>query len=96
MAWLRLPALQSDNLAKLAEARATERHLFLILPTLPVAPDEVAMVLLGSDMPSLPDRPPNLPDPLTHLWLASAWSVPYGIRWDPEHRWLLFPAGDVA
>jgi hypothetical protein len=95
VAWLRLPE-HSDNLAKLAAARAPERHLFLILPSLTVAPDEVAMALLCSEMPSLPDRPPDLPDPLTHLWLASAWSVPYGIRWHPDQGWLLFPAGDVA
>lgn len=33
---------------------------------------------------------PALPAPLTHLWLATSWSVPHGIRWDPVSGWLLF------
>jgi hypothetical protein len=93
--WLRQPS-QADNLRKLDAAAPAQRHLFLILPPLTVAPDEAVMVLLsGSDRPALPNEPPTLPAPITHLWIASGWNVPFGIRWDPDCGWSLFSAGTV-
>jgi hypothetical protein len=94
VAWLQEPG-QRDNLDKLARATTAERHLFVALVSLTSAPDDAVMTLLTSDVPVLPDRPPRLPKPITHLWLASGWDVPHGIRWSPDRGWSLFPAGSV-
>jgi hypothetical protein len=94
--WLGQPS-QADNLRKLHTPAVPQRHLFLILPPLTIAPDEAVMVLLsGSDRPALPSEPPMLPTPLTHLWIASGWNVPFGVRWDPDSGWLLFSTGSVG
>lgn len=90
--WLREPS-QADNLRKLDAAALAQRHLFLILPALTVAPDEAVMVLLSRrDQLALPCEPPALPAPITHLWIASGWNVPFGVRWGPDCGWSLFSA----
>ncbi|MGW0247741.1 hypothetical protein ACWDYH_14010 [Nocardia goodfellowii] len=59
------------HLAKLARADADERHLFIPVH-LSAFPFSVVDGLMASE--SLPPDPPPMPEEITHLWLAPAFS----------------------
>lgn len=78
-----------DVLEKLSEP-ADERHVFI-----PVhfggVPNEVLLYLTDSDDDGLPPRPkraPDLPAPVTHVWVISTLAR-HGLRWDGK-QWLTF------
>lgn len=86
--WITVPS-RADNLAKLAKSGADESHLFLVVPY----PSDAPWVVNGSlvqDSPPLPTRPPRLPREITHVWLASSWNTPKGLRWCPRAGWKTF------
>jgi hypothetical protein len=87
--WIGDP-VRSDNLTKLRRAGKPQRHLFVFIPPWTTAPWSASDVLLRHDEPPLPTMTPVLPDPLTHLWFASGWSVPFGLRWAPDIGWARF------
>lgn len=80
--YLRLPTTR-DVLGKLEASGADERHAFVFVPGFSTAPLPVEMLLMGSE-PGVPVDPPDLPDPVTHIWVASTWNSPVGLRWGPE------------
>lgn len=90
---------QRDVLAKLRRAvGAAERHAFVIVPGFSTAPFPVTDLLWRSDGP-VPVSPPELPEPVTHAWVMSTWSIGRGLRWDPEVGWQQFdssPGTDTA
>ncbi|MFI1311629.1 hypothetical protein ACH4TS_15905 [Streptomyces albidoflavus] len=86
--WL-FAARQSDNLAKLRNSGASERHLFLLLPGLTTAPFEAVDPLLRVNGP-LPTTGPRLPDEITHLWSMSTWNTGDIFHWSPEAGWVRF------
>lgn len=87
--WIGDP-VRSDNLDKLRRSGKPQRHLFVFIPPWTTAPWPAVDVLLRHDSPPLPTTSPVLPEPLTHLWFASGWSVPYGLRWAPDVGWARF------
>lgn len=80
---------QADNLRKLAAASADERHVFVIVPAFSSAPFPVIDLLLAPGAP-LPTIPPTLPEPLTHVWVASGWRTDVGFRYAPNVGWTEF------
>lgn len=78
---------RADVLAKLDRSGALERHAFIILPAFTTAPFCVVDPLWRGDAPSVA---PALPAEVTHVWLASMWSVTTGLRWCPVGGWLTF------
>ncbi len=79
---------QQDNLKKLWNSDAHERHLFLIVRMNTTAPPGVAISLMNPQQ--LPTVDPDLPDEITHVWTVSEWPAEWGIRWSPRERWSLF------
>ena len=84
-ALLRVPAYQ-DVLSKLECSCATERHAFVIVG-FAGAPWEVESYLTG-DMNRIPNQIPDLPFPITAVWIVSQ-SGRKGIRWDGS-AWRIF------
>jgi hypothetical protein len=78
---------QADVRAKLDRSGAIERHAFIILPVFTTAPFCVVDPLWRGDPPN--DAPP-LPVEVTHVWLASMWSIATGLRWCPDAGWSPF------
>jgi hypothetical protein len=83
--FLRSPQ-RADVLAKLDNSGAAERHVF-VLVEFGGAPWEVQSYLSGN-LQHLPAAEPNLPFPVTGVWIASLLST-QGIRWD-RAGWRLF------
>jgi hypothetical protein len=77
----------ADVRRKLAASGHAERHAFLLVPGFTTAPFGVANLLMGHGTPI---EPPSLPDEITHVWLASTWTVGTGWRWDTESGWQPF------
>lgn len=91
--WVRnflLDSHQSDVLGKLARSRARERHAFILLPGFTTAPFGVVDMLLRDEDDVVPTTPPDLPDPVTHVWLMAFWSAGSGLRWSPNGGWERF------
>lgn len=86
--WL-LGADQADNLAKLSNSGASERHIFVIFPTYSTAPFDVSDLLNRTAAP-IPTSPPQLPPAVTHVWAMSTWNTGDGIRWSPDTVWSRF------
>lgn len=86
--WIGQPE-QADNLEKLRESAAAERHLFVILPGFANAPFAVISLLMQDHAP-LPTIPPVLPPELTHVWAVSTWDKGDGMRWAGESGWQSF------
>ncbi len=81
---------QADVLRKLAAAAdRDEHHAFIFLPGFNVAPFAVNDALLRSDLP-VPRSRPDLPPPVTHVWVVSMFTAGIGYRWDPNSGWFLF------
>lgn len=72
-----------DNLAKLAQTEADERHLWLWLDEHSLRGVSDAFKDEGV---ALPSRSPNLPHAVTHLWIVNEVS---GLGWmfEPENGW---------
>jgi hypothetical protein len=77
--FLRDPA-QKDVLSKLEQSRATDCHVFVIV-AFGGAPWSVESYLTGG-LVHVPNQVPNLPPPVTGVWIVSSWSRGKGIRWD--------------
>ena len=80
--------VRSDRLAdvrrKLATGDADERHIFLATNW---SSSWALNYWLKAEITELPDQAPNLPDPISHLWL---WSLVPGKRalvWCPQTGW---------
>jgi histidine triad (HIT) family protein len=83
----RFVARRPSDVAKLAASGADERHLFIWSGLF--SEGLVELRALGSDIESLPQRAPNLPDAITHLWIANEGSRPSRIvHWDPRTGWV--------
>lgn len=78
----------NDVRSKLRRADADQRHAFVILPGFTTAPFGVTNLLMGYGGAPLED--PELPEPITHAWMVSTWSVGTGWRWSPGEGWLPF------
>jgi hypothetical protein len=78
---------QADVRAKLHRSGAIERHAFIILPVFTTAPFCVVDPLWRGDLPT---NAPALPAEITHVWLASLWTIATGLRWSPETGWTTF------
>jgi hypothetical protein len=74
---------------KLMRSGASERHLFVHLPTFAEAPFGVTDPLMRNDGP-LPTIDPSLPDEVTHVWTIGGWSTGRGMRWAPDSGWSYF------
>lgn len=85
--FLRAPA-QEDVLGKLQRSGAPDRHAFLIA-TFMGAPFAVESYLTGN-LDHLPSQPPDLPEPVTGVWIVSEWGR-RGPWWDGS-AWRLFAA----
>jgi hypothetical protein len=83
---------RTDNLRKLESAAAAERHLFVWLDR--DTPGSVARPFTGGriveefDHFGLPSRPPELPGPVTDLWVmhvgtGMGWRWGGGLGWEP-------------
>jgi hypothetical protein len=83
--WLSDPE-QADNLTKLRSSGLAERHLFVVLPTLPMAPFEVFNVFFNE---TPPNHDPVLPEEVSHVW-AAADSDHLGWRWSRADGWRAF------
>ncbi len=70
---------REDVLFKLRHTSAQERWVFVPV-TFDGAPWSVESYLTG-ELESLPATEPNLPSPVTGLWLASTFGT-HGVRWD--------------
>lgn len=77
-----------DVRAKLLRSGAIERHAVVIMPGFTTAPFGVTDALLRDA--GVPDQPPELPDEITHVWLASGWNSGSGLRWAPGTGWKRF------
>ena len=86
--WIVEPS-RVDNLRKLGDSGAHERHLFVLLPGFNQAPFAVNDLLMAPGSP-LPTVPPNLPTEVTHAWVMSGWSTGDGFRWSPDTGWSRF------
>jgi hypothetical protein len=86
--FLHSPA-QADVLAKLARSGAAERHAFVLVASFTTASFAVVDLLIRRDAP-LPIVPPELPNEVTDIWVASTWSNGLGFRWSPRSGWLTF------
>jgi hypothetical protein len=90
---------RADNLRKLAATTAPQREVFVIADVAG-APWSVMSYLTdiaGRGVP-LPPNPPELPEPLTGVWLASTFTFgadPRGVRWDGT-RWSSFQSRGAA
>jgi hypothetical protein len=82
--WTAEPA-QADNLRKLGQSGALERHLFVIVPAFTVAPHTVTDILI-SDGPA-PEDPPDLPIEVTDVWAMSTWAIGVGYHWSAASGW---------
>jgi hypothetical protein len=70
---------QEDVLSKLRHTSAQERWVFVPV-TFGGAPWSVESYLTG-DLDRLPATEPNLPSPVTAIWVASTFGT-HGVRWD--------------
>ena len=77
-----------DNARKLVEANADSAHLFVWLDD--DTPGEISRPFAGGyedwDHFGLPERPPELPDPITNLWVLHRTTL-RGWRWSPTQGW---------
>jgi hypothetical protein len=71
-----------DVPAKLAASGLAERHAF-IWATITTG-FEVLMVLEGEELPT---QPPDLPEGVTHLWVAGSHTRERTLRWQPASGW---------
>ena len=79
-------ASRPDNLRKLRNSGAVERHLFVWGGLFPQ--DWASLRPLKLDITALPSRAPNLPPEITHVWVAADGERPSRIvHWTPNGGW---------
>jgi hypothetical protein len=83
---------RADVRRKLAASGAALRHAFVVVAALPGVPFSVTEGLIRNDT-AVPTIPPELPNDITHVWIASAWSSGMGFHWDPDIGWTTFSRG---
>ncbi len=81
---------QSDVLDKLARSGASERHVFILVPSFSTAPLGVMDMLWRDKDDVVPTLSPELPQQVTHVWLMTFWNVGSGLRWSPDQHWKRF------
>lgn len=82
----RFAASSTDNLSKLRDSGAAERHLFVWGGVFPQ--DWASLRPLQLDIAALPSRAPNLPPEITHVWIAADGERPSRIvHWSPDSGW---------
>jgi hypothetical protein len=86
--WLGEPE-RADVVRKLARAHVVERHVFVLVPGLTVAPFDVADLLMRDGAP-MPSEAPHLPEPISQVWVASTWSSGCGFCWSATQGWNRF------
>lgn len=87
--WVReflLDPEREDVIAKLDRSGASECHVFIPVSFAGVPWDVESY--LGSAIESLPPKPPDLPTPVSRVWIVYGQT---GLRWDGS-EWLLFNA----
>lgn len=77
---------RADNLGKLARSGAPERHVFV--PVVFAGATWAVESYLTGSLSALPPAPPDLPEPVTGVWVAPTLAA-CGVRWD-GHRWHTF------
>jgi hypothetical protein len=82
--WLRAPG-QDDVLKKLAATTAPERHVFVPVDLHGAGWPVESYLLTWLGARQLPSDPPDLPEPVTAVWLAST-MADRGVRWDGRRR----------
>lgn len=87
--WLREPE-QADVLKKLTATTAPERHVFVPVDLHGAGWPVESYLLTWLGERQLPSDPPDLPEPITAVWLAST-MADRGVRWDGQ-RWSWFAA----
>jgi hypothetical protein len=80
---------RADVRKKLAASGATMRHVFVVVAALSGVPFAVIGGLISND-PAVPTIPPQLPNEITDVWIASTWSAGIGFRWGPDIGWTTF------
>jgi len=83
--WVSAPS-RSDNVRKLRASGCEERHLFVCLAFLSPVAFTAADVLLH-DEGALPTVPPNLPQGITHVWVAGLWNGGDLFGWSEPTGW---------
>lgn len=82
----RFAASRPDNLHKLGDSGAAERHLFMWGGDVPQ--DWPSMRPLGLDIEALPSRAPQLPPEITDVWVAAQGERPSRIvHWNAREGW---------
>lgn len=80
---------RADNVRKLINSYADERHMFVLVPGFTLAPFSVIDLLISPNA-ALPTIPPLLPTGVTHVWTMSYWDSGDGFRWSPTTGWTRF------
>ena len=81
--------VRNDNLVKLGNSLADERHLFVAIASFSGVPFAVTDLLWRTD-PPLPTKALRLPPEITHVWVMSAWSAGYCMRFSLDGGWSVF------
>ena len=82
----RFAASRPDDLSKLRNSGAAERHLFVWGGVFPQ--DWASLRPLQLDIAALPSRAPRLPPEITHVWVAADGERPSRIvHWSPDGGW---------
>ena len=77
-----------DVIEKLASAESGERHVFVIIPVFGTAPFAAIDPLLRRGA-ATPSDEPLLPPPVTHVWVAHAFSRQV-FCWSPSTQWSVY------
>jgi len=81
----------SDNIHKLASASVGEAHL-AVYAHMNSVPYSVWRALEDhGNTGVLPTTAPNLPSPITHVWLFPVPRASTGVAWAPDRGWFRFP-----
>jgi hypothetical protein len=77
-----------DVILKLNKSNAEKREVFVIVGDM-ASNDLVESYLMGGYMVRVPDQAPELPPPVTGVWIVSSYDSGKGIRWDGT-AWTMF------
>lgn len=83
--WLRALFEGAPDLArKLGAVNASQRHLFVWAT---VDTDYSVIDFLEDDLTPLPEGAASVPEPITHLWVASVFAEEWLLRWSRDRGW---------
>lgn len=86
--WTNEPS-RSDNVRKLQNSGAVERHLFILARGFVSGPFAVIDLLISPGAP-IPTIRPVLPPGVTDVWVMSTWDSGDGFRWSEQTGWTRF------